>query len=55
MIKIEIVANERFFSANILYARPEASVEEVMRAAAMAEIHDQVRIVTGNNIQSTFQ
>ena len=31
------------FRANILYAKPEASVEEVMRAAALAEIHDQVR------------
>ena len=26
-----------------MYARPEASVEEVMRAAAMADIHEQVR------------
>ena len=29
---------------NILYAKPEASVEDVMRAAALADIHEQVPI-----------
>jgi len=32
-----------FFRNNIRYARPEASTEEVMKNASLAEIHEQVR------------